>query len=84
MSVSKHCFTEKIIAILDEHTTGHGEEALDKSPLLQYLNIKTKAANRGSKARAGIANHYAIYVLVEDYRKNGFCANDEYRHYDGA
>jgi len=84
VSVSKHSFTEKIIAILDEHTDGCGEEVLAKSPLLQYLNIKTKAANRGSKSRAGFANHYAIYVLVEDYLKNGFGSNNEYQHYDGA
>ncbi|MDF5738941.1 MULTISPECIES: restriction endonuclease [unclassified Nostoc] len=51
---------------------------------MQYLNIKTKAANRGSKSRAGFANHYAIYVLVEDYLNNEFHLKDGYDEYQGA
>ena len=45
---------------------------------------KTKAANRGSKSRAGFANHYAIYVLVEDYLNGGFDKKGGYSDYDGA
>ncbi|MDP1125380.1 hypothetical protein Q5O12_28070, partial [Klebsiella pneumoniae] len=67
MSIHKHDFTDEIVAILDRNTNGKGEVILSKSEIIQYLNIKTKAANRGSKSRAGFANHYAIYVLVEDY-----------------
>jgi hypothetical protein len=52
--------------------------------IVQYLNIKTKAANRGSKSRAGFANHYAIYVLVEDYLNGGFDESDKYSNYEGA
>ena len=37
-----------------------------RSPLLQYINIKTRSASRGSKSRSSFANLYAIYVLVED------------------
>ncbi len=84
MSVSKHSFTDTIIGILDEHTGGLGEGLLEISSLLQYLNIKTKAANKGSKSRASFANHYAIYVLVEDYLSNHFDENDQYQFYDGA
>ncbi len=51
---------------------------------MQYLNIKTRAANRGSKSRAGLANHYAIYVLVEDYINNEFHLKDGYDEYQGA
>lgn len=50
-SILKHGFTDSIIEILTKY---YGEYALDifeSSPLLGYLNIKTKAANRGSKAR---------------------------------
>ena len=46
-------------------------------PLL-HLNIKTKAANRDSKTRSGFANHYAIYVLIEDYLNGGFDTNSGY------
>ena len=84
MSINKHDFTQKIIDILNADFEGKGEDLLNASPLLQYLNIKTKAANRGSKSRAGFANHYAIYVLVEDYSKKGFHKNGGYEHYEGA
>jgi hypothetical protein len=45
---------------------------LKSCEIIQYLNSKINAANRGSKSRAGFANHYAIYVLVEDYINGGF------------
>lgn len=84
MAVSKHDFTDVIIGILNDYSDGIGEPLLEASPLLQYLNIKTKAANRGSKSRAGFANHYAVYVLVEDYISNDFVGNDSYQFYEGA
>lgn len=88
MSVLRHGFTDKIIEILNRHSDGNGEELLRSSEILQYLNIKTKAANRGSTSRAGFANHYAIYVLVEDYISGGFhksgSGSGSYSDYDGA
>jgi len=84
VSIHKHDFTDEIVAILDRNTKGKGEEILNKSEIIQYLNIKTKAANRGSKSRAGFANHYAIYVLVEDYLSGGFDKKGGYSDYDGA
>jgi hypothetical protein len=84
MSIIKHDFTDTIISILNANTDGKGEELLKTNKLIQYLNIKTKAANRGSKSRASFANHYAIYVLVEDYLNCGFNKSNEYSDYDGA
>ncbi|MCI5157023.1 MAG: hypothetical protein D3906_01035 [Candidatus Electrothrix sp. AUS1_2] len=84
MSVLQHEFTGKIIEILNGYSAGHGEELLRCGEILQYLNIKTKAANRGSKSRAGFANHYAIYVLIEDYITGGFHKSGRYSDYDGA
>ncbi|MBE8232618.1 MAG: restriction endonuclease [Endozoicomonadaceae bacterium] len=84
MSIIKHDFTATIIAILNANNGGKGEHLLKTNELIQYLNIKTKAANRGSKSRAGFANHYAIYVLVEDYLNGKFNENDGYSDYDGA
>jgi hypothetical protein len=84
MTVVRHEFTKKIIDILESKFHKYGEEVLNGSDLLQYLNIKSKAANRGSKARAGFANHYAIYVLIEDYIKHGFHQKNGYDEYDGA
>lgn len=84
MSVSKHDFTGEIISIIDRNTNGNGERILNECEIIQYLNIKTKAANRGSKSRAGFANHYAIYVLVEDYINGGFDCLNSYSEYEGA
>ncbi|VEG91153.1 hypothetical protein [Legionella spiritensis] len=84
MSFLKHDFTDKIIEIINNHFDGLGEDILRASEIIQYLNIKTKAANRGSKSRAGFANHYAIYVLVEDYLNKGYDQLNAYSDYDGA
>lgn len=84
MPVVKHDFTDKIIAILETYFPDRGAKLLDSNELLQYLNIKTKAANRGSKSRAGLGNHYAIYVLVEDYINHGFHKKNDYDEYEGA
>ena len=84
MSVIKHDFTSEIISIIDRNINDSGEKILNESEIIQYLNIKTKAANRGSKSRAGFANHYAIYVLVEDYINGGFDGENTYSNYEGA
>jgi len=84
MPVVRHDFTDRIIKILESHFPGNGDRLLDESELIQYINIKTKAANRGSKSRAGFANHYAIYVLVEDYINNNFHESGDYESYEGA
>lgn len=84
MSIVRHEFTERILSILELHFPRHSEALLKNSELLQYLNIKTKAANRGSKARAGFANHYAIYVLIEDYLSHEFHEKGGYEDYEGA
>jgi len=84
MAIIQHEFTKKIIEILNFYFPSQGDRVLNSSELLQYLNIKTKAANRGSKSRAGFANHYAIYVLVEDYLNHEFHLKDGYDEYKGA
>jgi hypothetical protein len=82
----KHPFTETLLAVLRRRFGDAAEDLLEKSPLLQYLNIKTRSANRGSKARGAFANHYALYVLVEDYIAKGYLAakRGEYKKYEGA
>lgn len=84
MAIIQHEFTKIIIEIINFYFPSQGNIILNSSELLQYLNIKTKAANRGSKSRAGFANHYAIYVLIEDYLNNDFHINDGYTDYIGA
>ncbi len=65
-------FTEVIKNTLKKHFGEISGEVFENSQLLQYLNQKTKSANRGAKARGSFANLYAIYVLVEDYLANNF------------
>lgn len=85
--ISSHAFTPKILEILNNHYGEYAEDIFQASPILGYLNNKTKAANRGSKARGAFANHYALYVVIEDYIKNGFAdgtAKIPYSKYQGA
>ncbi|WP_353930432.1 restriction endonuclease [Okeanomitos corallinicola TIOX110] len=84
MPILHHEFTQIIIDILDKYFPENGNIIFNNSQLLQYINIKTKAANRGSKSRASFANHYAIYVLVEDYLQNEFHIKNGYEDYEGA
>jgi len=81
----EHEFTKIIKEILHEIYGDYAEEVYRNSYLLQYINNKTKSANRGSKSRGSFANLYAIYVLVEDYISKGYMSEDhDYNNYDGA
>jgi hypothetical protein len=78
-------FKQTIINILNgEYGPDRGDQIFQQSPLLQYIAIKTRSANRGSKARGSFANLYAIYVLVEDYINGDFASTGTYAEYDGA
>lgn len=80
----KHPFTEIIGEILEQEFPGEGDLFLSLSPLIQYLNHKTRSANRGSKSRGSFASLYALYVLVEDYVQGGFAESGDYPKYAGA
>ncbi len=80
----EHAFTSTITQLLTEAFGKKASQVLDASPLLHYLNIKTRSASRGSKSRGAFANHYAIYVLVEDYLRQGFEKKGDYEQYEGA
>lgn len=80
----EHGFTKRIRALLTGYFDEAAEEIFERAPLLQYINLKTKAANRGSKSRGSFANLYAIYVLVEDYIARGFHRGGNYSKYEGA
>ena len=85
--ISRHAFTSTILVILNRHFGEYAPDVLVNSSILGYLNNKTKAANRGSKARGAFANHYALYVVVEDYIRRGFVdgtAGTLYAQYEGA
>jgi hypothetical protein len=62
--VLEHAFTPKILAVLQQEFGEQAGKVLAQSDLLQYLNIKTRSADRSSKSRSSFANLYALYVLV--------------------
>ncbi len=80
----EHEFTLQILEILKQDFGKKADFIFENSPLIQYINIKTRSATRGSKSRSSFANLYAIYVLVEDYRNHGFEKNNKYENYEGA
>ena len=80
----KYSFTDKLLEVLKSHFPKNFEDIFNASELLRYLNIKTKSANEGSKARGSFANIYAIYVLIEDYIRNGYLNKGTYSEYVGA
>jgi hypothetical protein len=81
----EHNFTPKILEIISSELEVDGKRLLEASPILEYLNIKTKSASKGSKSRGSFANHYAIYVLTEDYVNGDFHNSGKYTtSYDGA
>lgn len=80
----KHNFTKIIKEVLEKYFGENSEKIFKKSELIQYLNIKTVSADRGSKSRGSFANIYAIYVLIEDYIKNAFHKKGKYSKHDGA
>lgn len=79
-----HKFTTIIKDILKKYFGEDAEQIFKNSELIQYLNIKTVSADRGSKSRGSFANIYALYVLIEDYINNGFNEKGNYSKYEGA
>jgi hypothetical protein len=87
LALTKNSFAERIIDVLREYFGEYADDIFQSSSIIGYLNNKTKSANRGSKARGAFANHYALYVVVEDYIKKGFADTSTpipYSKYEGA
>lgn len=86
--IPRHDFTLTISEILEGHFGDSAADIFSSSPILGYLNTKTRSANRGSKSRGSFANHYALYVVVEDYIQKGFLDRTAeyaaYAQYEGA
>jgi hypothetical protein len=80
----EHEFTPVIMQILKKDFKKQAEDIYKMSLLIQYLNLKTRSASRGAKARSSFGNIYAIYVLVEDYIKKNYHERGDYTKYDGT
>jgi hypothetical protein len=78
-------FSNQIREILQSTFRKSADDVFDKSQLLQYIEIKTRSANRGSKSRSSYANLYALYVVIEDYLAKSFDRKKTYSsNYAGA
>ncbi len=82
----RHPFSQTILEILKRDFGARAEDIFENSPIIGYLNIKTKSAGKGSKARGAFANHYALYVVIEDYINKGYADEraGDYSDYEGA
>lgn len=80
----EHLFTANIKSVLQKHFKRNADKIFEKSQLIQYINEKTRSANKGSKARSSFANLYAIYVILEDYISKDFHKKSSYSQYEGA
>jgi len=82
----EHEFTEIIYKIIgDFYQKDLAEDIFLRSPLLQYINYKTKSVNADSKSRGAYAPLYVIYSLVKDYVENEYHKKDNYSsEYIGA
>ena len=87
VQITPHSFTSKIVEILQNNFGEYAQDIFKSSQLLGYLNLKTKSANKGSKARGAFANHYALYVVIEDYINKGYSdgkVKTPYSEYEGS
>lgn len=84
MNQMENIFTANIKSVLEKHFGKDADDIFDKSQLIQYINEKTRSANKGSKSRSSFANLYAIYVIIEDYITNGYDQKGDYSKHEGA
>ncbi len=80
----KHPFTAFILRVLHDQFGDLSNDIYQASDLIQYINEKTRSADKGSKSRGSFANIYAIYVLAEDYLKQEETQKGGYSKYAGA
>lgn len=80
----EHSFSDEIANIIKTEFKRNCDSIYSQSLLLQYIDKKTKSANKGSKSRGSFANLYAIYVLVEDYLHLTNEIKENYSDYKGA
>ena len=55
----------------------------EKSPLLQYINLKTSAIYSNTKSRRSLANLYAIYAILYFYARDFYGDKESYRAFEG-
>lgn len=74
---------EFIRNILLKHFKADFMEIYEKSPLLQYLNLKTSAIYSNTKARRSLANLYAVYAILYFYKQDFYKNKETYKAFEG-
>ena len=82
--MTQQVFKSLIVTEIEQDAGDLAQTVFEMSPLLQYVERKTRSANRGSKARSSFANLYALYVLIEDYVDQVYVQSNNYADYEGA
>lgn len=80
----EHTFTVIIKDVLQKYFDDNSVQIFERNHLIQYINEKTRSANRGSKSRGSFGALYSIYTLLEDYIEKGFIENNNYFEYEGS
>ena len=76
--------TEQFVeTILSEYFGSSYQAVFDDSPLLQYLDLKTKAVHGNTKTRRSLANLYAIYAILFFYCEDFANNRESYLEFDG-
>jgi hypothetical protein len=61
----KRKFTNGIINQKKQALNVDGDELIKFAPLLKYINIELRLANKGARSKCDFANLYAAYVFLE-------------------
>lgn len=59
------------------------QNVYEESPLIQYLDKKTKAVHGNSKSRRSLANIYAIYSITHFYAETFYQDKEKYKKFHG-
>jgi hypothetical protein len=70
--------------VLQRNFGRSSDEIFERNTLIQYINLKTRSANRGSKSRGSFGALYSIYTLIEDYIGRGFLEQGNYSESEGV
>lgn len=82
--MKKNIIEDYIKEILEKNYGDSWENFYNKSDLIKYLNLKSKAIHSDSKARRSLANWYAIYAILDSYVKHDFVGKKEdYLNFEG-
>jgi hypothetical protein len=76
-------FIQDILQAKHQRLTSSAEDFFERSPLLQYLDLKTGAILGSTKTRRSLGNLYAIYSILHFYVEDFYEKPKKYKKFDG-